>query len=78
MNPVKDLFQRMQWNDVQAAKNLRMHHENVRRIIKGLPSELPDSFQLRLLRYMDMSLEAVDALNASYVDWRNGESQSAS
>ncbi len=67
----------MEWDYVAAAKNLKMHHESVRRIIKGLPIELPEPFQLRLIRYLGMSLEAVDALNVAYMAWRNGDDQNS-
>ena len=73
MNPVKALFQAMEWTTQEAAQNFKIEYENLRRIMKGVPVELPDAFKLRLMRYLGMSLEAVDALNEAYVNWRNNE-----
>ncbi|HBQ94880.1 MAG TPA: hypothetical protein DD856_07415 [Sulfobacillus sp.] len=75
MNPIKALIQSLEWTTQDAARNLRLEYDNMRRIIKGAPVELPDGFKLRLMRYLGMNLDAVDALNEAYIAWRNNDTQ---
>ncbi len=63
----------MGWTTQEAAQNLKLEYENVRRVLKGGPVELPDGFKLRLMRYLGMDLNAVDALNEAYMAWRNND-----
>lgn len=72
INPIRAYFQAKGWSNVEAAKQLKIPYENLHRIMKGLPVQLPDSFQLALLKNLGLSVQAVDALNAAYVEWRNG------
>ena len=71
-NPVKEALLEIAPTVMGACRKLEVGFENTRRIIAGIPRDVPASFKMALVQRAGWTDEKLNALDEAYRIWRAG------
>ena len=69
-NPVKEALLEISPTVMGACRKLELGFENTRRIIAGIPRDVPASFKIALVQHAGWTDEKLNSLDEAYRTWR--------